>query len=85
VAVGAGFHEGGLVEPDGRRLVQPLAVGLEQRLAVRGDRVISGWPLLKDPLLRDLDVVFRRDYFRKGAGCERCSDYSVVEIGFDGL
>ena len=67
----AGLHEGGLVEPDGRRLVQPFAVGVEQGFAIGGHRVIDGVPVtgqlgrhLRDrPSAADLD---RRPLGRPG-------------------
>jgi hypothetical protein len=45
VCLGAQAHEGGLVEPDGRGPVHPLAIGLEQRLAVGAHGVVDRVPV----------------------------------------
>jgi hypothetical protein len=33
----------------------------------------SGWEAIKAPLLMDLEGLLKRDHFKKGDGCERCS------------
>jgi len=45
VAVSTGFHEGGLVEPDGGGLVQPLAVSRQQGGAIGGDGIVDRVPV----------------------------------------
>jgi hypothetical protein len=45
VGVGAHLHEGGLVEADGRGLVESFAIGLEQGGTLGGDGVVHGVPV----------------------------------------
>lgn len=45
VRPGAEAHEGGLVETDGRGLVHPLAIGLEERLAIGAHGIVDRVPV----------------------------------------